>query len=75
MAIYIDFVTAPYAVSSNQLAILFVYNGLDTASKKQPIFSGCFFERRLTDTIQVTVNKTAPILLFTAPYADHSVSI
>jgi hypothetical protein len=28
MAIYIDFVTAPYAASSNQLAMLFVYNGL-----------------------------------------------
>jgi hypothetical protein len=28
MAIYIAFVTAPYAASSNQLAMLFVYNGL-----------------------------------------------
>jgi hypothetical protein len=28
MAIYFDFVTAPYAVFSYQLAMLFVYNGL-----------------------------------------------
>ncbi len=35
MAFYIDFVTAPYAVSNNQVAMFFVYNGLRQLSKNQ----------------------------------------
>jgi hypothetical protein len=34
MAIYFNFVTAPYAVFSYQLAMLFVYNGLETVMKR-----------------------------------------
>jgi hypothetical protein len=34
MAIYFNFVTDPYAVFSYQLAMFFVYNGLETVMKQ-----------------------------------------
>jgi len=41
LAIYIDFVTAPYAAPVNSLAMLFFYSGLVVTEKEAPQKKDC----------------------------------